>query len=324
MPRGISQEDVWKACDALLLEGARPTIERVRQKVGSGSPNTVGPFLDTWFKHLGGRLKDPGSFSPPPEVPDPVMQAASHFWEVAQAEARRDVEIQVREGLAAATANVEAGMARAAEAEAAALAANLKVSHLQTQLSELQATLEAERVRHAATTARAEAADRQCTELHAAVTEARQTAGAERARADNAITMADERAHGAERRAALEIDRERGLRAKAEKAVESIAKRFEASLKAEISANEQLNAVQAKLGAQRAESAQREQELQTRLAQQEVKLQELEVALAQAQQAVAQATAQEALVKKIVSELGPARRQPRNRAAAVASDKGKP
>ena len=43
MPRGIDQDDVWKAADALLIEGARPTIERIRQKIGRGSPNTVSP-----------------------------------------------------------------------------------------------------------------------------------------------------------------------------------------------------------------------------------------------------------------------------------------
>ena len=69
---------------ALLLEGARPTIERVRQKLGRGSPNTVSPMLDTWFKHLGTRIKDPGAFSAPGSTPDPVHQAAKHLWEVAQ------------------------------------------------------------------------------------------------------------------------------------------------------------------------------------------------------------------------------------------------
>ncbi|WP_196360993.1 DNA-binding protein, partial [Achromobacter xylosoxidans] len=41
MATGITEQDVWRAADALLLEGARPTIERVRQKIGRGSPNTV-------------------------------------------------------------------------------------------------------------------------------------------------------------------------------------------------------------------------------------------------------------------------------------------
>ena len=67
MARGITETDVWTASDALLLEGARPTIERVRQKIGRGSPNTVSPYLDTWFKSLGARIKDPGAFSTPPE-----------------------------------------------------------------------------------------------------------------------------------------------------------------------------------------------------------------------------------------------------------------
>ena len=43
--RGVQQEDVWAAADALIAEGLRPTIERVRQKIGRGSPNTVSPML---------------------------------------------------------------------------------------------------------------------------------------------------------------------------------------------------------------------------------------------------------------------------------------
>ena len=74
MARGITETDVWTASDSLLLEGARPTIERVRQKIGRGSPNTVSPYLDSWFKNLGGRIKDPGAFSAPQGVPDPRLQ----------------------------------------------------------------------------------------------------------------------------------------------------------------------------------------------------------------------------------------------------------
>ncbi|MBO1012540.1 DNA-binding protein [Achromobacter sp. SD115] len=92
MATGITETDVWTAADALLLEGARPTIERVRQKIGRGSPNTVSPYLETWFRSLGARIKDPGAFSAPAAVPDPVAQAAAHFWESALAEARAQQE----------------------------------------------------------------------------------------------------------------------------------------------------------------------------------------------------------------------------------------
>ena len=54
--RGVQQHEVDAAADALLAEQARPTIERVRAKMGRGSPNTVGPMLDTWFAGLASRL----------------------------------------------------------------------------------------------------------------------------------------------------------------------------------------------------------------------------------------------------------------------------
>lgn len=93
--RGITREDVWRAADELLLEKQRPTIEKVRQKLGRGSPNTVSPHLDTWFSNLGARIKDPGAFSTPPDVPDPVTQAARYLWETALATARADAAAEL-------------------------------------------------------------------------------------------------------------------------------------------------------------------------------------------------------------------------------------
>lgn len=96
MAVGITENDVWRAADALLLEGLRPTIERVRQKIGRGSPNTVSPYLETWFKSLGARIKDPGAFSAPADIPDPIQVAAKHLWDTALSTARADVEVQTR------------------------------------------------------------------------------------------------------------------------------------------------------------------------------------------------------------------------------------
>lgn len=92
MATGITENDVWKAADALLLEGQRPTIERVRQKIGRGSPNTVQPHLDSWFRGLGARIRDPKIFAAPSSTPDPVTQVAEHLWQVALSEARASVE----------------------------------------------------------------------------------------------------------------------------------------------------------------------------------------------------------------------------------------
>lgn len=130
-PRGITETDVWQAADALLLEGARPTIERVRQKIGRGSPNTVSPYLETWFKTLGARIADPKAFSAPPALPDPIAQAAKHFWETALTAARAEgaalVEVERAE---LATAR------RALEAERVAVRAEATQSLVQAQAKE--------------------------------------------------------------------------------------------------------------------------------------------------------------------------------------------
>lgn len=77
--RGIQPEDVVQAADALIAEGLRPTIERVRQKIGRGSPNTVSPLLDAWFATLAGRLGLDGA-QQEQQLPEPVQQAASQLW----------------------------------------------------------------------------------------------------------------------------------------------------------------------------------------------------------------------------------------------------
>ncbi len=51
-----AQSDVSHAADTLLRAGNRPTVEKIRTKLGRGSPNTINPMLDTWWKTLSARL----------------------------------------------------------------------------------------------------------------------------------------------------------------------------------------------------------------------------------------------------------------------------
>jgi hypothetical protein len=61
----ISQADVFRAADELLIEGHRPTIDRVRMRLGRGSPNTINDHMDLWWTKLGSRLRDlPGGMFP--------------------------------------------------------------------------------------------------------------------------------------------------------------------------------------------------------------------------------------------------------------------
>ena len=93
--RGVQESDVWAAADALIAQGLRPTIERVRQHIGRGSPNTVSPMLETWFATLGRRLGVAGEQDPSvlKSVPDPVQRLAQELWDSAQEEAKKSATI---------------------------------------------------------------------------------------------------------------------------------------------------------------------------------------------------------------------------------------
>ena len=91
--RGVQEADVWAAADALLAEGQKPTIEKVRLHMGRGSPNTVAPMLDAWFSTLGARL---GLNQQTQElrnsVPNEVLEAAQLLWSHALEHARKAAE----------------------------------------------------------------------------------------------------------------------------------------------------------------------------------------------------------------------------------------
>ena len=92
--RGITQADVTHAADALLRAGERPTVERIRAAVGHGSPNTVGPLLDAWWKRLAGRLDaGPAAFH---RLPESVAHVAEALWMQALEEGRRRALIEQR------------------------------------------------------------------------------------------------------------------------------------------------------------------------------------------------------------------------------------
>lgn len=88
MPKGISETDVHQAADALVARGERPTVERIRAHLGTGSPNTVTRWLDTWWQQLGARLSRAATQAALPTVPATVAGLASQVWEHAIEAAR--------------------------------------------------------------------------------------------------------------------------------------------------------------------------------------------------------------------------------------------
>ncbi|MFZ2295429.1 MAG: DNA-binding protein [Polaromonas sp.] len=152
--RGVQREDVWRAADALIAEGLRPTIERVRQKIGRGSPNTVSPLLETWFATLAGRLgvgsgsKDGGG-----DLPQPVQQAAAMLWDAALRSARERAEqelAQAGQALAADQAGLELREADLLVDKQALIERQIAVDEVlqvsRAQLADMTARLEQARV----------------------------------------------------------------------------------------------------------------------------------------------------------------------------------
>ena len=119
MPRGITQEQVNQAADAIVAIGERPTVEKIRNQLGTGSPNTVTRMLDVWRQGLAERLRQTSLL---PELPDEVGQAMSTLWTLALQHARSQAQQELqteREALQRASAALDA---RASE-QAAQLAA---------------------------------------------------------------------------------------------------------------------------------------------------------------------------------------------------------
>lgn len=138
MARGITQSDVDRAADTLLAQGERPTVERIRQFLGTGSPNTVTRLLDLWWKALGGRLATSAAKVALPDAPPAVVTLASQLWEQALAAAQEHAEAGLegeRSALAAAGLEADARVAaahqvaEASEARAAEAAAALLTAH---------------------------------------------------------------------------------------------------------------------------------------------------------------------------------------------------
>jgi hypothetical protein len=93
---GVSQSDVSHAADSLLRAGDRPTIEKIRTKLGRGSPNTINPMLDSWWKTLSARLDSgPAALH---RLPETVAHIAEALWMQALEEGKRRATLEQRDG----------------------------------------------------------------------------------------------------------------------------------------------------------------------------------------------------------------------------------
>jgi hypothetical protein len=94
---GVTQDDVNAAADRLLDAGERPTIERVRAALGTGSPNTLIRLLDVWWAALGRRLRAHEAKGASPDAPAGIVAAVTALWDealsAAQAHAKDGLQL---------------------------------------------------------------------------------------------------------------------------------------------------------------------------------------------------------------------------------------
>jgi hypothetical protein len=92
--RGVTASDVERAADVLLRAGERPTIEKIRAALKGGSPNTINPLLDAWWKRLSARLDSgPAALH---RLPESVAHVAEALWMQALEEGRRRARLELK------------------------------------------------------------------------------------------------------------------------------------------------------------------------------------------------------------------------------------
>jgi hypothetical protein len=234
MARGVPQDEVFQAADALLAAGERPTVERVRLALGRGSPNALAPVLERWWAQLAQRLAQRLTL---PGVPEAVGAAFAQAWEAALEAGRTHAEAAVapeRAALADVLDKAEAASAEertlrarletqlaTARGDATAAHAALAISEQRNsdllreradQKAELQALsvrLDATLARHHAVVLQAEteraaaAAERETLQAHVVQVEDRAHAEIDRLRQEAKVLRAELAAQAKEHAAAL-------------------------------------------------------------------------------------------------------------------------
>lgn len=230
--RGVQQVDVDFAADALLAEGARPTVERVRLKLGRGSPNTVGPLLEAWFGGLAARLgARSGSSGEEGEAPPAALRQALHdLWTQSLASARSEA--------AAGVAPVQAQLAQDRQAlELARVELQRHEAALAQRASALDQTLEMARTQLKEQGAQLEDAGKQLAQARASLARLVEERDADRRRFDAQAEAAGQererlqaREQATERRLLEEVDRARQDAKQARSETAEAARRHESAL----------------------------------------------------------------------------------------------
>lgn len=77
---GVQYEDVKHAIDTLMAKGEAPSVQKIREVLGTGSFTTISDHLREWRS----RREERAGAVPAQEMPEPIRQLAEGLWEKAQ------------------------------------------------------------------------------------------------------------------------------------------------------------------------------------------------------------------------------------------------
>jgi hypothetical protein len=76
---GVSYGEVERAAIAILKSERRPTVETVREALGTGSPDTIATALKRFWRDLGARIEgDPAALT---RMPADIAELADAMWQ---------------------------------------------------------------------------------------------------------------------------------------------------------------------------------------------------------------------------------------------------
>lgn len=80
---GVTREQIFDVAEAILQQGFNPTVLRVREQLGGGSPNTIAPLLAEW-KGQQDQVGGDGQ----PDIPESIERMLRQVWGAAWQEAQ--------------------------------------------------------------------------------------------------------------------------------------------------------------------------------------------------------------------------------------------
>ncbi|MHC9035170.1 DNA-binding protein [Cobetia marina] len=139
---GVQYEDVQRAIESLMARGEAPSVQKIREVLGTGSFTTISDHLREWRQRRAEKRDEPLTQA----MPDSLTETLATVWSEAQSLANESLAHYRQE------ADRQAESAREAEAQSQRRAedAEQRLSALTEQLAGVQARLE-ERVQTLAT-----------------------------------------------------------------------------------------------------------------------------------------------------------------------------